>query len=171
MEMNFCRRCGARLTDKSGGMFICDNNHTLFINAAPCVGIFFVTDDNQVMVSVRGIEPYKGSLDAFGGFVDENESFEEALVREVEEELGLSQEEYNPPQYLCSNTGVYPYDGEVRTIIGALFWTRLKPGTKPVASDDVAAIRYVPLKNFDLSLVGNTDSRAGIEKLQKIFVK
>jgi NAD+ diphosphatase len=169
MEMNFCRRCGAALTAKSDSVYVCRNNHTLYINAAPTVGIFFITDDNQVLLSVRGIEPFKGSLDSFGGFVDDMETVEEALARELNEELGLTPDQYKTPVFLSTEAGSYPYDGEERSVLSTFFWSRLKPGVIPVPADDVAKIEQVPLDNIDLERMGNVDVRSAIPKLQKIF--
>lgn len=171
MEMNFCRRCGSELTPGSEGAYQCTNGHTLFANPAPAIGIFFVTPDNHVLLAVRGIEPFRGMLDAIGGFVDIDETLEHAVQREVHEELGLTPDQYEQPRYLHSGTGVYPYDGEDRSIIGALFWSRLKPGAQPKPRDDVAEIRYIALNNLDFSLVGTMDSQSGLHKLQELLLK
>lgn len=169
MELNFCRRCGGQLT-RQGEPYICSNGHTLFAGASTATGIFFLSEDNsEVMVSVRGIEPYKGQLDAFGGFVELNENAETALAREIEEELGLTPDQYETPRYLCSDVTDYPFDGEVRKVLGLLYWSRLKPGAIPVPADDVAEIRTLSLKDFDTSQMANGDTKVGIEKLKEIF--
>jgi NAD+ diphosphatase len=170
MEMNFCRRCGSSLTEKTKGMYQCQNNHTLYINAAPTVGVFFVTNDNQLLLSVRGIEPFKGALDSFGGFVDDQETVEDALTRELQEELGLTSDQYELPIFLSTETGLYPYDGEDRSILSTFFWSRLKPGAVPIPADDVAEIEYVSLENVDLARMDNTDVRKAVQKLQKILL-
>lgn len=169
MEMNFCRRCGAALTAATEDAYKCENGHTVFANPAPAIGIFFVTPDDKVLLAVRGIEPYKGTLDAIGGFVDVGETLEHAVEREVHEELGMTPDEYEPPQFLCSGSGVYPYDGEERTIVGSLFWSRLKPGAQPKPKDDVAEIIYTPIDNLDLQLVGTMDSQSGLRKLKELL--
>jgi len=43
----------------------------------------------RLLLIKRGDEPYKGSWAFPGGFVDENETVEEAMVRELSEETGL----------------------------------------------------------------------------------
>jgi len=43
-----------------------------------------------ILFTVRTKEPGLGQLNFPGGFVDHNESLEQALVREIHEELSLS---------------------------------------------------------------------------------
>ncbi len=169
--MNFCRRCGSSLIRKDDALFICDNSHKLYTNSAPTVGVFFVTENNELLLSVRGIEPFKGGLDAFGGFVDGTESLEQAVERELQEELGLNPDQYEKPVYFVSQSAPYPFDGEVRDILSSLFWSRLKPGVVPVPADDVAAIETVPLANIDLNRVPGEDIKFAIPLLQKMFIK
>lgn len=169
MEMKFCRRCGEKLTQKTTGFFACTNDHKLFANPAPAASVFFVNHENKVLFSVRGIEPYKGMLDTVGGFVNESESLEQAVVREIEEELGLKPEHYDDLQFLCSYPSIYPYDGEDRSILGAFFWARLKPGAKPIARDDVASIKFLDVNEVDPSEIGNGDVKLALRMLQKVL--
>ena len=168
MEMTFCRRCGSKFNESANHIYICANGHTIYANASPTVGIFFVTDDNQVLVSRRGIEPFKGQLDSFGGFLDGKESFEQAAVRELEEELSLMPEDYEPLQYLCSHPGAYPFAGEVIPITSVFFWSRLTTTRPLIPLDDVAEIVSVPLFEFKSDEVSE-DIRAGITQLQQII--
>lgn len=143
----------------------------MFASPVPTTGIFFLTSDNEVIVSVRGIEPRKGMLDSLGGFVDDEESLEEASVRELTEELGLAETDYEPLQYLTSAVGHYPYQGEAYQVISAFFWTRLKPGAKLVPQDDVAATETIPLHDVDMSRLHDEDICVGIRALQALFPK
>ena len=169
MEMNFCRRCGSKLGPFMNGFYTCTNGHILYPNAAPAVGVFFVTEDNQVLFSVRGIEPYKGKLDVIGGFLDGDENLEDALTREIKEETGLTPDQYEIPHYLCSVITNYPYNGEDRVVIGSLFWSRLRPEAHPIANDDVAEIVPLLLKELDTSLLANDGLRTGIKILQQLI--
>lgn len=170
MEMNFCRRCGAALEYIDESAYRCTNQHMLFVNSAPCVGVFFVTDDKQVLLSVRGIEPYKGMLDTLGGFVEIDETFEEAAVRELQEEAGITPDQYEALQFISTETGIYPYDGEDRAILGVFFWSRLKQGVTLQPADDVSEIVQIPLAEVDLTQLDNGDVYKAIKKLQDIML-
>ena len=166
MEMNFCRRCGLALKHIENHIYECANKHILFANASPTVGIFFVTDDNQVLLSVRGIEPRKGMLDSFGGFVDGAEPLELAVARELEEELGLKPGDYTTPEYLTSGVGNYPYKNEVMPILSSFFWARLL--TDDITpQDDVADIATYPLANVPLDKLHDKDIMDGVRALQE----
>lgn len=172
MEMNFCRRCGSKLSVMNGHVYQCANQHVLFANCAPTVGVFIVTKDNNVLLSVRGIEPRKGMLDSFGGFVNGEESLESAVERELWEELSLVASDYQPLQYLTSAVGHYPYKDEVLPLLGVFYWTRLTDPSKVlIPHDDVAEVQSIPLEAVDEDLLHDKDVVAGIRALQKLLLK
>lgn len=170
MEMNYCRRCGNTLINTENGTYECSEGHTLFINSTPTVGIFFVTPDNQVLLSKRGIEPHKGMLDSFGGFVDGEETLEDAAERELKEELNLNPSDYEPLQFLCSGIGHYPYKGEDLPVLSTFFWSRLHDHAQPKPQDDVAAIETLSLKSLNLDLLHDDDIRIGIKALRALLL-
>ena len=167
MELNYCRRCGAELTSSAPGVFTCQNGHSSYPNPAPCVGLFLFDSDDNLLLGVRGVEPQKGTLDAFGGFVDGAESIEEALAREIKEELGLDSNEYTTPIYLTSASSSYDYQGETRTVLSSLFYAYLLPGASPVAKDDVASIHVANMSDVSVDEIGNDDIRKGFVALKQ----
>lgn len=169
MEMNFCRRCGAALSPVNNLTFTCGSGHTIFAISAPAVGMFLLTKDHDILLSVRGIEPHKGMLDAFGGFLDYEETTEEALLRELHEEIGLDPSEYSPPEFLTTAVGHYPYGGEVVPTATTFFWAYLETTRAIIPADDVAAIKQLPLHKVPLDQLHDDDIRAGIAKLQELF--
>lgn len=167
MEMNFCRRCGTSLAQFNGHTYKCTNGHTIFANCSPAVGIFFVTSDNQVIFSVRGIEPHKGMLDAFGGFLDGEETFEAAAIRELKEEVNLEPGDYGDLNYLTSGIGHYPFKGETLPVVSLMFWARIDSEKVLIPSDDVEAVKKLPLNEIDFALLHDDDVRTGIRELQR----
>ncbi len=171
MEMNFCRRCGAKLENEKGKVFRCENGHTIFLDSSPCVGVFLLTPDNKVWLAVRGQEPQIGKLDAPGGFVDGNENFEQAAVRELREELSLESDEYEPLTYLTSYfTDTYVYNGENSRNLTALFYSHLRTDRSLKPADDVADVKLFALDEINMADLHADDIRAGIEKLREVFL-
>ena len=168
--MNFCRRCGQALTQANRHVYQCPEGHIIFANTSPTVGIFFVSPDKkEVLLSTRGIEPQKGMLDSFGGFLDGEETLEHAAIRELEEEVGLMPSDYTELTYFCSSIGHYDYRGETLPVLTAFYWAELKPGVVPVPADDVAAVQYVPIHEIDMDSLRDIDIRKGVKALQQLF--
>lgn len=170
MDMAFCRRCGSSLSLLKNHVYRCANSHTLYANAAPAVAVYFMLSGSQeVMLAVRGEDPHKGKLDAFGGFLDGEESFEAAAIRELREELSLEPDEYEPLNYLGSAASLYPFKGEDIPFVSALFWSRLTTDKQLKTSDDVESISIVKLHEFNLDLLHSDDIRQGITTLRRLF--
>jgi ADP-ribose pyrophosphatase YjhB (NUDIX family) len=170
IEMDFCRRCGKPLKEIGNHEYVCSAGHAVHLNPIPGVGVFFVSQDNtQVLLSTRGIEPRKGMLDAFGGFLEIEESFEEAAARELHEELGLTADDYQPLTYLTSGHDIYPYKGEPLRYAAILFWTRLKTDMPLKARDDSASADWFMLADVPPKRLQGNDIRLGIRALQQLF--
>lgn len=163
--MNYCRRCGTSLTNENEHVFICQNGHRLFANSSPTVGVFVLTESNTVLLSRRGIEPRKGMLDSFGGFIDPGESYEQAAIRELSEETGLTTDQLTPLEFLCSAPGNYPYQKDVLPVLSVFFVTHLNEGVNPIAKDDVAEIVELAPETIDMGELHDDDIRAGLTSL------
>lgn len=76
----------------------------------PSIGVAAVVFDEQgrLMVTRRSREPAKGTLDLPGGFVNINETIEEAVIREVKEETNIDIEVV---EYLFDIPNTYIYSG------------------------------------------------------------
>lgn len=167
--MNFCRRCGASLTKKSDTAYVCTNNHTLYSNPAPTVGIFLLADNGDIVLSVRGIDPGKGGLDTIGGFVDANETFEQAIEREILEETGLRSDKYSQLTYLTSAPSNYEFSGEIRSVLSCFYYATLVPDAEPTPSDDVAELVYIAPADIIVDELWSNDTRIGIQALLTVI--
>lgn len=166
MEMNYCRRCGTKTTNKDSHVFVCENKHTIYLNSAPAVSVIFMLPDDKVILSIRAHEPFKGGLDVIGGFVDNNENFEQALQREIKEETGLDPEDYEPFTYLTSAFGIYPFGGEDCPILSTFYTTRLLTDKPLVPNDDVAELVTISIDDIDPNRAGGDDIRICLNMLK-----
>ncbi len=108
--MRYCPKCGAAALRCVGAKLLrCEScGFELYMNPAAAVGGVIVDGRGRMVVLVRGNEPGKGQWDLPGGFVDPCETAEEALRREVREEVGL---EVTAMRYLGSWPNVYEHMG------------------------------------------------------------
>jgi NAD+ diphosphatase len=106
----YCPKCGASALRIVGGKLLrCEAcSFEFYLNAAAAVAGLIVDCQGRLLITVRAKEPGKGKWDLPGGFVDPGESAEEALRREVREEVGL---EVTAMQYLGSYPNTYEYMG------------------------------------------------------------
>lgn len=151
MEMHFCRRCGQALTHQNDHIYRCPSGHTLFDNNAPSTLLILVNDQRQMALSIRAIDPGKGRLDLPGGFCNKGETFEDCVVPEINEECGLSTQDYTQPQFLTSRIDDYEFEGETLTVLTACFWAKLKPSVTLTPSDDIAKIQFISYEDLDPS--------------------
>lgn len=89
----FCPYCGKKVIERIfEGMMRCyceecDRIH--YENPVPAVAALVINQDNQLLLVKRSVEPAKGKWCLPGGFIEIDESIEEAALRELEEETGL----------------------------------------------------------------------------------
>jgi NAD+ diphosphatase len=169
MDMNYCRRCGNPLTSRAPHEFKCSNGHTIYQNPSPTVGIFLLDVEGNIILAVRGIEPGKGGLDSIGGFVDGDESLEQAIEREMLEETGLGAENYSSPRFLISSASSYDFDGETNIILSCFYVAELLEGAEPHPHDDVASFVRVRPNKIDIHKLWNDDVRTGIRALLEVL--
>ena len=89
-DVAFCPRCGAPATVQFPRSMRCTRcEYVAFYNPKPVGCAVARDDDGRVWLARRGHEPGLGLWSMPGGFVDLGESVEEAIVREVREELDV----------------------------------------------------------------------------------
>lgn len=94
----------------------------------------------RLLVTRRAIDPDKGKLDLPGGFIDPGESAEEAVRRELAEELGL---EPRAIRYLASAPNRYLYSGLTVFTTDLAFLVDTDIPAEMKASDDISGFEWV----------------------------
>jgi ADP-ribose pyrophosphatase YjhB (NUDIX family) len=93
--LNYCTKCGSELRfgpleGEDRDRLACRScGHVAYVNPRLVVTTIPVTDEGQVVLLRRGIEPGYGSWAQPGGFLEVDETVTEAAVRETLEETGL----------------------------------------------------------------------------------
>jgi NAD+ diphosphatase len=122
----------------------CDFVYFHNVAAAVC-GV--IVCNGQILLVERAQQPSKGKLDFPGGFVDYDESNEQALTRELLEELQLP---IGHMQYLFSYPNRYLYQDVLYSTLDSFFEIHLS--TKPalvLQQEEVSRYLWLDVSNVD----------------------
>ncbi|HLP06381.1 MAG TPA: NUDIX domain-containing protein [Paludibacter sp.] len=134
-----------------------DCGFVYYQNVSAAVAAFILTGNNELLVCRRAKDPAKGTWDLPGGFVDDEENAEEALTREIHEEL---QAETTEVRYLFSLPNKYEYSGMTIPTLDLFFSCKLSGTENLRPSDDVEDCFFVPLS-------GINPENFGLESIKK----
>ncbi len=94
-SLNFCSRCGAPLRfgavpgEERDRLACAACSHVAYVNPRLVVTVFPITDAGEIVLIRRGIEPGRGRWAQPGGFLEVDETVNQAAIRETWEETGL----------------------------------------------------------------------------------
>jgi ADP-ribose pyrophosphatase len=137
-----CPKCGAPGSGAASlNPFRCAAcGFVLYFNAASAVAAFIVRDaDGFVLYTRREKDPGKGRLGMPGGFVDYGETAEEAVRREVLEEVGLTLVSL---EYLSSHPNQYTFAEVTYNTLDLFFIARTVAAHRAQALDAVQSIHW-----------------------------
>lgn len=157
----YCPVCGSshfnQDSEKSKRCESC--GFVFYMNASASVAVFIVNANEELLVCTRAKEPHKGTLDLPGGFVDDDETAEDAAAREIKEELDGNVVE---TKYLFSLPNLYEYSGLTIPTLDMFFKCRLDSLSDLHAADDVERFDFVPVKEIDPALFGLSSIRKAV---------
>jgi len=138
----FCPRCGAKLSNQEDHLSCSSCGFKFYYNPASAVCLVTFNENNEILLAKRGIEPYLGSWDTVGGFIDVSETAEKAAIREFKEETNLNAK---VKKYWGSTDDVYGEAGP--KAINLFFEMEIIDGEMK-AQDDVAELKYFPINQI-----------------------
>jgi len=139
-QFRCCPRCGVTLTSPGACPLVCAAcGFAYYFNPAVSSAGILLRPDGQALFIRRGHEPGLGRLAFVGGFVDAGETPEDALRREVREEVGV---ELDGIRYLGSQPNTYAYRGITYQVVDLIFVARIAEGSVARPIDGVEAIEW-----------------------------
>ncbi|MCK9169375.1 MAG: NUDIX domain-containing protein [Treponema sp.] len=130
-DFKVCPMCGSsKINNINNRKWLCpDCGFDLYNNVAAAVGIILADNDGNILFEKRAKEPRCGYFALPGGFVNPDESLEEAAVRECFEETGIKPESVS---YLCSFPNTYEYKNITYKTCDSFFTARIPEGTDSI---------------------------------------
>lgn len=154
MTYNYCALCGGQTSEIRHGhehFWECVKcGQQFFKNPKPAAEAILITSDDKVVLGIRGRQPHKGDYDLPGGFVDSGENFQTALKRELQEELGLSPDQYSELVYIDTYTHKdYPWGKDILEPVNVQYTAKLVDGVTLKPDDDIAKVETLPLNKIN----------------------
>jgi len=168
----FCTQCAGplewrRLQDERHLQPVCPRcGHVEWQNPKPTASALITrrrgTGPTEVLLVRRAIPPRQGTWDTPGGFIDPDEHPEQALRRELREELGV-EAEIGPLVGIFMDR--YGDDGESTLNI----YYQVVLGGAPVPASDVSEARWFPLDGLpeDIAFPNNRVALQALGRLEQ----
>ncbi len=161
----YCPHCNSiKISDVGGNSMLCHEcGYEYYQNAASAVaGI--IEYDNQILVCKRNREPKIGMLDLPGGFVDFEESLEQALKREVKEELNL---EIFDLVYFTSQPNIYKYKNVTYFTCDVFFRCKVNSLDNLKISSEISELLLIKITELDLNKFAFSSFHQVLEKYRR----
>ncbi len=149
----YCPGCGAKgIALRGDGSVSCKKcGYHFYFNVAAAVAGLIADDIGRLLLTVRAHDPKKGALDLPGGFVDPDETAEDALKREIKEELNLKVEKCS---YFQSFPNTYTYDNITYKTLDLAFVCTIGSFKDQKLSEEIQDVLFVEPADIDLNRIG-----------------
>lgn len=164
-SFEYCPRCGSHnfnIHDERSRR-CSDCGLVYYANASASTAAIITNSKGEVLLTTRAFEPAKGMLDLPGGFVDMQETAEEALIRELKEELNIDAKR---PEYLFSLPNEYNFSGITVHTLDLFFRVIVEDNIEIKAYDDVATAQFYDLKDVNIENIGLESIKKAIKRVK-----
>jgi mutator protein MutT len=149
----YCPKCGSSEFHFDGDRsFKCAHcKFHFYINSSAAVAVIIENPNGEILLTIRAHNPNKGYLDLPGGFVDPMETAEDAVRREIREELNLEVENM---RYLTSFPNEYVFSGFSVYTTDLAFVAQVSDFSGISANDDISGFIFAKPDEVDFSKIG-----------------
>ncbi|MFA5328747.1 MAG: NUDIX domain-containing protein [Prolixibacteraceae bacterium] len=164
--LKFCPKCGSAHFPATGERsFTCsDCSFNYYANTSAAVAVLLFNEKGELLFTRRAIEPHFGKLDLPGGFIDPMETAEQAAIREIQEELGIS---VHSLQYFCSHPNEYVFSGFSVFTLDLAFLAKTETLTEMIAMDDISSFEFHKPRDLNLEELPSISMKNIIKELIK----
>ena len=161
----FCPKCGSENFEINNALsrHCSDCGFTYYQNPRASTAAFILNSKGELLIAKRAKEPAMGTLDLPGGFVDNAETAEQGMVREIKEETGLNIQPESI-EYLFSIPNVYRYSGMDIHTLDLFFLCRVDDKQTVAAADDAAELAWLPLREVYVERFGLKSIRQAVHR-------
>ncbi|MCL1821874.1 MAG: NUDIX domain-containing protein [Prolixibacteraceae bacterium] len=161
---HFCPRCGSSLFEVAGvRSFRCENcGLQYYINSAAAVACLIFNSRGKLLMTRRAIDPEAGKLDLPGGFVDPGETAENAVRRELMEELGIV---VKSMKYLTSQSNEYLFSGITIFTTDLAFLVEAESLENLSANDDISGFEWVNPQTVEVAEIPSPSIRYFVKQI------
>jgi ADP-ribose pyrophosphatase YjhB (NUDIX family) len=150
-NFKYCPLCTSEMNRESELLLTCpDCGFHYYFNPKPCTAVILENSAKKILVVRRKREPFKDMLDLPGGFVDLHENLEQAIEREIKEELGIKATNL---RYYLSLIDKYKYTGVEYPILTFVFTGTVPAEEKITPADDVYDPHFIKPEEINIEEV------------------
>jgi ADP-ribose pyrophosphatase YjhB (NUDIX family) len=159
----YCPRCAAACIPGKNPLTCPACSFCYFFNPTCAAGAYVFDPQGRAIFIERAKEPAKGKFALPGGFIDIGETAEDALRREVREEVGL---EIEGIAFLASYPNSYHYRDVHYPVCDFIFTAKAVRAESAQALDGVSAFRWLRIEEIDPTTLAFPSIRKSWELLR-----
>lgn len=154
----FCPRCGhdGFKPDSPKSLKCGKCGFHYFINPVAAVTALIFGTDGKLLLTRRKHAPAEGMLDLPGGFADQGEKAEHALVREIKEELNLTVDDF---EFYGTFPNEYLFDEIVYFTLDIVFICQVNNMHTLQPADDVLSCEFISPEKINPGDIGLISAR------------
>jgi mutator protein MutT len=162
----FCPHCGnGGFAWNESNAFTCPKcKQKFFINMASAVVAVIYNDKDELLLTRRKNNPFAGSLDLPGGFVNLGETAENAVIREVKEELNINVFGY---KFVATFPNEYVFGGMQYFTEDIVFLCKVADFSCISANDDASGYEFRTVEKINIDEIGLNSIKNVIKLLKE----
>ncbi|HUI91206.1 MAG TPA: NUDIX domain-containing protein [Chitinivibrionales bacterium] len=168
-HFKFCPKCGRRgISAADAKSMHCKSCGYVYFHNCTAAVAGIVETSKGIILTVRNANPKKGKTDLPGGFTEYNESMEEALGREIKEELNIG---ISRMKYFGSFPNVYRYENVTYFTIDTVFICKPESLSTLRMNGEIAAVMYAKPEAIDFSRIGFPSTKRALRKYRALKIR